>query len=293
MKLLTMNILPLTRLSVVIGLYLTLCPLWNTVSAQDQLDTTRLVLMMPDQAGDSLHLPQASALPADTLWQQAIRLYQANEYLAAIERYMQLMDRGLESPSLYYNTGNAFFKCNDIKNAILYNERALRLAPRDENIRHNLEMANSMITDKIEAVDELFLVTWFHALRDLLTVRQWAWTSIVSFLLMLAAALVFLLCRTGGVRQFAFTLCCIALLVSAGAFVGAFYRYRYVTNTSEAIIFAPSVTLKSSPDNNGTNLFILHEGTKVVIGDRIGEWCEVRIRDGNRGWIKRSDLEII
>lgn len=61
----------------------------------------------------------------------------------------------------------------------------------------------------------------------------------------------------------------------------------------EAIILRPVVTVKSSPDQSGKDLFILHEGTKVQITDSLSRWIEVKITDGNSGWINVTDLERI
>ena len=61
----------------------------------------------------------------------------------------------------------------------------------------------------------------------------------------------------------------------------------------EAIIFAPSVYIKSSPDNNATDLFILHEGTKIILMDHLNDWYEVKIQNGNVGWIQKNTFEVI
>jgi SH3-like domain-containing protein len=85
----------------------------------------------------------------------------------------------------------------------------------------------------------------------------------------------------------------VCFAASIVSFAFASLQKANIERTDEAIVFAPSVTVKSSPDNSGNNLFILHEGIKVRIEDRIGDWCEVRIADGNKGWMPAGDLEII
>jgi SH3-like domain-containing protein len=66
-----------------------------------------------------------------------------------------------------------------------------------------------------------------------------------------------------------------------------------VHNSRKAVIFNPLVNGKSSPDSSGTDLFVLHEGTKVSVGEKVGEWYEIRLSDGNKGWIPVNSLEII
>ena len=66
-----------------------------------------------------------------------------------------------------------------------------------------------------------------------------------------------------------------------------------VHDSHKAIIYNPVVSGKSSPDNSGTDLFVLHEGTKVSIEDEVGEWLKIRLSDGNVGWVPINSLNII
>ena len=62
---------------------------------------------------------------------------------------------------------------------------------------------------------------------------------------------------------------------------------------SEAIVMDSSVTVKSSPDESGTELFVIHEGTKVFIKNTLNQWVEISLLDGNVGWVKISQIEQI
>jgi tetratricopeptide (TPR) repeat protein len=233
------------------------------------------------------------ALEKDSVLLRAEQFYQQNEFSKAIAEYQSLVDSGWVSAELFYNMGNACFKNHDIKSAILYFERAKRLAPNDEAIDFNLNLSRSLTFDKVEAIPELFLITWGKAIRDWMTVRAWSWWSITSFVAMLALGLLFLFVRNIGLRRLAFGLSVFCFLLCITSFTFGYLQKANIERTDEAIVFTPSVTIKSSPDDSGNNLFILHEGIKVRIEDRIGEWCEVRIADGNKGWIRMSELVII
>jgi SH3-like domain-containing protein len=53
-------------------------------------------------------------------------------------------------------------------------------------------------------------------------------------------------------------------------------------------------SVKSSPSSdNSTDLFILHEGTKVKVIESSGAWTNVALSDGRQGWMKTTDIEII
>ena len=83
----------------------------------------------------------------------------------------------------------------------------------------------------------------------------------------------------------------IVLVIIANVF--ASNQKEELMNRKQAIVFAPTVTIKSSPDASGTDLFILHEGTKVSIKSKLGEWSEIEVEDGNVGWIPSKDIEVI
>ena len=231
--------------------------------------------------------------PADTLWNMGTRHYQNGDFESAIAAYKALEDKDLISSSLYYNMGNAYFRTNDTKQALLYYERALRLDPQNEDIRYNLALAGTYVTDRMEAMDELFLLSWLKRLGDKGTLNQWTVLSIACFTLMLLSAAIFLLVRRSGAKYASFWLGWLFLLLTAGSFGGAYYQYRKLSNNREAIVFSASVTAKSSPHESGNNLFIIHEGLKVRIEDTVDTWCEIRLPDGSKGWVKRSDLEVI
>ena len=229
----------------------------------------------------------------DSILLRAEQFYQQNEFSKAIAEYYSLTEADWTSAELFYNLGNAYFKNHDIKSAILYYERAKRLAPNDEAIDFNLNLSRTLIFDKVEALPELFLITWGKAIRDWMTVRAWSWWSIGSFAVVLVLGLLFLFVRNMRIRRFAFGISVFCFVICFTTFTFAYLQKTNIERTDEAIVFAPSVTIKSSPDDSGNNLFILHEGIKVRIEDQIGEWCEVRIADGNKGWIRISDLKII
>ena len=69
---------------------------------------------------------------------------------------------------------------------------------------------------------------------------------------------------------------------------------RQLTQRTGAVIMAGAVTVKSTPAQNGTELFVLHAGTRVEItDDSMNDWCEVRLPDGKQGWLESSQLEKI
>ena len=219
-------------------------------------------------------------------------LYANKQYKEAADVYKQMFQYG-ESVALYYNYANALYKSNQIGLAILNYERALRLDPTNEDVKFNLDFVNRMKTDKIEPIERFFLSEWFDALAHLLTSNQWAYISIISFLTTLILVLLYLFGRKVWLRKLSFFTAIFLLIISIFTMVYAFKMKNEIENNSAAIVLAGSVSVKSTPDDTGTEVFVIHEGTKVEVVSILKSWSEIKLADGNIGWIQSSSIEKI
>lgn len=216
--------------------------------------------------------------------------YADGRYEEAAAMYQTLLDEQPDA-TLYYNLGNARFKQGELAQAILNYERALRLKPNYKDAQYNLAFAQSRITDNIVEQD-FFLSSWARTVRNNLSERTWWSTSIGLFICALIALLLFLLGRELWLRKTAFHVAWIALLFSLIAGLNAGSLRQRNTLRNEAIITQGVVNVKSSPDRSGTDLFTIHEGTKVTIRETLGEWVNVSV-GSNEGWMKAAHLERI
>lgn len=223
----------------------------------------------------------------------ATAAYTKGNFQKAIWHYQRVLDQNFESAELYYNLGNAWFKMNEMAPAILYYEKALRLEPNHEDIQFNLKVANSKIIDKIEEMPQLFYERWWNNLKNLFNGNQWALISLISFGLCLGLIVLFLLSYSGNSRKLLFWSAVFVLIIFVHSSMFAWQARGERIHHNKGIIFTSTVSVKSSPDQNSTDLFVIHEGTKVNITERIGEWVEVRIANGSTGWIQKNDLKEI
>ena len=216
--------------------------------------------------------------------------YSGGEFEKAIELYEAVIDSGYSSAYLYFNLGNAYFKTHRITMALLNYERAAIIDPHDTEIQHNLQLARTFITDEIEVVPEFILKKWMTSIIRIARSDTWSIISIGSFIVTLLLLLVYLFSRLITLRKLSFWAAVLLILISIVSFTFSYQRKKMDTLHHTALILAPSVTVKSSPDDSGTDIFQLHEGTKVTVVDQLGEWREIRIADGNQGWLKISEL---
>ena len=218
--------------------------------------------------------------------EQANAAYNMGNYDSAKIVYEKILSTDMESVPLYFNLGNTYYKMHEYPMAIYYYEKALKLDPSNEEVRTNLAIANHAIVDKIEPVPQSFIVKFWCNTRALLSGDQWAWCSIAFFALLLVSAFLFLRSRKIGVRKLGFFAGIVFLLVFGLSVVFAAQQKYAYENQDQAIIMAPTVTVKSSPNAASVDLFVLHEGTKVTVLESSDGWNKVRIANGSVGWLE-------
>jgi len=236
---------------------------------------------------------------AATVFAQADLLQKANEnytkeqFKQAIDGYNQILMTNLESPEVYYNLGNAYYKTGQYTLSILNYERAKLLAPDDEDISFNLQVANQKVVDSIQELPGIFIVRWWNSLVNSQTTDTWAALSIFSFIVFLTMLGFYFFAKTSEIKRITFWSGCFLIVFTIFSWSFAARQKSTMVNHNYAIVMQPTVTVKSSPSEKGTNLFVVHEGLKVKITDKLGDWVEIRLADGNKGWLLTESVERI
>lgn len=229
---------------------------------------------------------------ADSLTAQGSRAYAAGEHAAALALFDSAAS-AFTSPALLYNIGNCHFKLNDIPHAILYYERALRLAPGDADVQTNLELARQNVVDRVNELPSFSLGSTWSRIRGGRDADQWARRSLwacLAFFVALAAAVAL---RQRTARRVLFGLSGLLFIGTALSIAFAAFRHKEVTDQSEAIIMSAKVDVRSEPRDGSTVLFVLHRGTKVTILQQDNAWSEVQLANGSVGWMPPASLERI
>ena len=224
---------------------------------------------------------------------EAEEAYAKEDYTQAIELYESVLKSYGESAMVYYNLGNAYYKAGKVAPAILNYERALLLNPGDSDTRFNLQVARQKTVDKIAPIGEFFLTRWIGTVEDVYSADGWAKWGVASFLLFIGCLVLFFFSKWIRLKKIGFFAGICFLLISLVANLFADSQQDKLLHRADAIVFASTVTVKSSPDASGTDLFILHEGTKVTIKSTLGEWSEIQLEDGNVGWMPSKEIQQI
>ncbi|MFI0429553.1 tetratricopeptide repeat protein [Mariniflexile sp. HMF6888] len=229
----------------------------------------------------------------DALFEQANTLYNEGKYGEAIDKYKTILDTKNHSVELYFNLGNAHYKLNNIAPSIYYYEKALQLAPNDEDIKNNLAFAQNMTIDAIDVVPEAGLSKILNNAANTMTFDVWAKVSIGFVFCFVILFLVYYFAYSSLRKRLAFlgslaslTIVCITLLF-------AFHKFNLDKKNKPAIVFAKEILVKTAPNNRSEESFRLHEGTKVQILDTVDDWKKIRLQDGKTGWVSSEDIKAL
>lgn len=223
----------------------------------------------------------------------ANNLYKEGKYNEAIEYYEKIVNQNYFSFELYYNMGNAYFKLKNYPKAILYYEKAKKINSTDEELNHNLNLANTFIKDKVEEIPQLFISNFYSELVKSKASDDWAWLAIKTMFLALSGFLLFLFSSNYLIRKIGFFSAIIIVLFSVLIASLGFEQKKNEEDMSNAILMVPSCNVLASPDEKATRLFVIHEGIKLKINKKENDWIYIKLSNGNSGWIKASDVEII
>lgn len=229
----------------------------------------------------------------DSLFAVANNLYAEENYEAAAETYYEILKTGVTSPELFFNLGNAWFRSNRLGNARLYYEKALLLSPRDKAIKANLAYTESLLIDKFEEVPVFFLREWIISLRKSMAPKTWSVLSLGIFFVSFVLLVIFLFAKRMTVKKMVFYPGVTLFFLSIICLFFSFSASKFLRNSGTAILTVPSGIVKSAPRESGKDLFIIHEGAKVWLENKTGDWQEIRISDGRIGWLPSASIEKI
>ncbi len=226
----------------------------------------------------------------DSLFVNANKLYQQEDYLNALELYQKIESQDFASSELYFNMANVFYRTNQVAPSIFYYEKALILDPNNSDIKFNLAFAKRMTLDDIEALPKSLGQRFRDGIVLQFTYNTWALISIGFAFVFAILFLLYHFSYSTNIKRIYFITSGLCVIFALMSILFTYQNYRYVQNTRMAIIFEQLAQVKSAPTKSGDVNFELHEGTKVYILESLDDWLKIRIADGKTGWINEKAL---
>lgn len=219
---------------------------------------------------------------------RAEKAYAARQYKDAVKAYEQMLEQGFTSWKLYYNLGNACYKNNELGKAIYYYELANKAEPNNEDIKTNLRLANDKTIDKIESKENFFLGAIKSGLVQALSTTGWAWLSIVSLVTGLLFLLIFFISENVILKRIGFFASGLFMVVFIATMVLGFSALNNKQQIKFAIVLSREVKVMAEPTDVSASKFSLHEGTRIKVLETNEEWTNIRLENGNEGWLKTN-----
>ena len=227
------------------------------------------------------------------LFDEAATAYNEGRYEEAAALYEKIIDGGEHSAAVYFNLGNTYYKLNRVAPSIYYYEKALLLDPDDPEIKENLGFAQNMTLDAVEKLPETDINKAYEQVTGVLTYDQWAFLAVLFMVLFVLGMCLYMVFRFPREKRLSFTAGLISLGLMVISLVLAYVQYRPYTSEQPAIIFAEETAVRTEPNTRSEQAFLLHEGTKVNVLDRLNDWQRIELENGQSGWLLAEDLKVL
>ncbi|MFI3327681.1 MAG: SH3 domain-containing protein [Rikenellaceae bacterium] len=230
------------------------------------------------------------AMGAAELWDMGNAAYANNDYLGAEKAYSAILARDLHSYELYYNLGNLHHRLGNVGQSLLYLYKAQKLNPSDRDVAHNIEVVRLGTVDEIDELPVLFVRRWADWVSSRFSVVGWSVFSLVSLFFALAFFMLYLFSSGLRFKRLGFSFGLLFVVAFAFATLYGVSARDEILNPSSAVVLSKRAVVRSAPDRSSTEIFTLHEGTRVAVEREYGDWCEIRISDGKQGWVRLSSI---
>jgi tetratricopeptide (TPR) repeat protein len=225
------------------------------------------------------------------IYNKANEYFAAKDYRNALRLYRELVERGVENASLYYNLGNTYFKAGSLGYAILYYEKSLALAPFDRDIRANLGHARRSLKERVRPLYNERLYAFFRFFSSLMKPGAVAYIELFLFLLTVGVAnlAIFMPYARSKLKRPLYT--CLALFALSA--LSLLWYAGYEKNHPRGIVVEKQVYVLSAPIAESETLFTLYEGTEMRVREARGDWARVSVADGREGWTLAQNIQFI
>ena len=225
-----------------------------------------------------------------TTWENAATAYAEADYIAAAQLYQSLLPQHKDAALLHYNLANCYYRLDQVAQAILHYQRALKLQPGNEEARANLKLAHNRVEEAVLPLPEFFLQRWVRQGSWLCTPVGWGIISLLFLWGSVGLAIYNLLRGGNRIRnRVSYTLagmCVLSILLGA-------VRFTDLRSDDHGVIMDTSLTLLAAPDSESAAVRQISAGETVEILDILDVFYKVRLVNYEEGWVPQRAVERI
>jgi len=230
------------------------------------------------------------AFVSSPFFAEANAKYQTGDFKAAADLYQKIVKSGSATSAVYYNLGNTMLRLGQKGEALVDYERARKGAPRDKDLKWNLRVLQSALSDRIEDSSSNLFRLLIEKVTTIWTLDEIAFSftmGMVVLFVMTLFAYLFPALRTivRFLRSFVF----LFLLASMGVFGLQWWE----TKDPRVVILDKEVVAYYGPSEKETKAFLLHEGAEGKVLDESQDWYYIALKNKNTGWLRKNSCEVI
>jgi tetratricopeptide (TPR) repeat protein len=225
----------------------------------------------------------AAGIPAE--FDAANKLYAEGKFADAAGAYEKMIQSGTISPALYFNSGNAEFKSGNLGRAIAAYRRAAQLAPRDAEVRANLDFVRNQVQGP--TLRENRWADWLGTL----SLNEWTGLAATALWLMFALLMARQIRPALKPVLRGFTRVAVAAVIVSGTCAGVDAANHFTRQT--VVVVAPDPTVRSGPFDEAQSAFTAHNGVEMLVLDRRANWLQVTDGSGRIGWLPSRQVEML
>lgn len=230
------------------------------------------------------------ANPMD-FFHQGNEAYRKGDFENALTLYSKVKQLGYESCDLHYNMGNAYLNLNQLGHAIWHYEKALLISPNDKDIQNNLSFANARTIDQINQTEVVGFEKLIQGVTSLFHYDTWARLAVVVVFVFIGFFLLYYFSYSTMAKRIYFVVMSVLPFLLVVFIASAWYEKHLYNSERPAIVFAEQISVKNEPRDQATEAFILHEGTKVFVLEKLEDWRRIKLTDDSEGWIAKSAIK--
>jgi tetratricopeptide (TPR) repeat protein len=240
---------------------------------------------------DPCHAEGEKSLSA--LFAQGNAISQKGAFQSAERNYRSLIEAGVDDAAVYYNLGNSCFKQKRLGEAIYYWEKARRKSPGDSDIRENLELANLLLVDRIEAPQDPLPLRFLNRTVHLLSISQESWFALAFFMMANFLFALYILAKSARLALASLIGSLLAGLLGLILACSLSWKIYEGSYRREAVIVEEKIELRSGPGMENITVFTVHEGVIVRVRAGVEGWYQVSLPNGWSGWLPQNAIRIL
>lgn len=226
------------------------------------------------------------ALTPGELLRQAQQAYDAGKYQQAIQAWRALTEIGFVNGDLYYNMGNAYWRLGQVGEARLHFLKAVKLLPRDPQVRENLEFISEKIQPLPPAMGPWALLAKVPFYRIALNLGESLWFAAGASLAFFTVLILFRL-----QRKKLWLVLGVFLLVPFGygmfSLATNFWETRF---DRRVVVLQPQVPLLSAPTADAKPETEIREGMVLQLLRNQGDFALVKTPEGKEAWVESKSI---